>query len=70
MKDETYKKISEFKRRLTEIITNGRFEEDKCHELFFKQDDLSPKYRVTIEMVNEKFFIDSLGRKWVRAENE
>lgn len=66
-KEEIYEKISEFKRRLSDIFTLESLKNENI-EIFYKQDFISPKYKVTIEMVDDKSFVASQGRKWIRAD--
>lgn len=68
MKEKTFDKISAFKKFLKELVENKRGDSTAV-TFFFKKNFSSPKYKVTIEPVEEDFIIDSQGRKWVKAND-
>jgi hypothetical protein len=66
-KEEEFDKISKLKSRITELIRSVPNKEFPF-VLTFNEMITHPRYRITIEVIEEDSFIDSEGRKWVKAD--
>lgn len=60
-----FNRTSHAKRRLADILNDFTGEDPV---FYYKENLLTPKYKVTVEVVEEDFLIDSIGRKWVKAD--
>ena len=64
-----FNKISEIKRYLSETLC-GDLDSKLPKSFCFVQEIGKPKYKITVELLEEDFFIDSKGRKWFREKDE
>lgn len=63
-------KISGLKTEIVKTIMNFNSECAKEKEIILYQEkQTGPGYKITIEEIQEKFFIDSKGRKWLMASD-
>lgn len=61
-----FNKRSHLKKEIVDVIEA----KDTPQTIYYKQSVTSPKYKVTIEMIDEDYIIDDLGKKWIRAKEE
>jgi hypothetical protein len=70
MKNEpVFKTLPPLKTHLSQtILTTPDF--NMPITFFYQNDYTSPKYKITVEVIEETSFLDSHGRKWVRADED
>lgn len=61
-------KLAELKRSLGNIINNSS-PSDFPKEIIFNRGIEFTKFKITIEEIEEDFFVDSKGIKWVKVKN-
>ncbi len=67
MKDKEYAKISDLKKRLSEVI--NEIDVDQLPEtLIYNPGFGFAKYKITINEIQEDFMVDSKGVKWMRVK--
>lgn len=59
-------KTVDLKKEIARIVNDDKKDLSDC-EITFSRGIEFPKYRITIEEINEDFFIDSKGVKWVKS---
>lgn len=62
-------KISELKGWLRDCVRLRPDDDFPLSEVFC-EGNTAPAYRITIEVLEKDFFIDSKGQKWVRVKDE
>lgn len=62
-------KLSDLKRMIGQII-NDTSEHDFPRIIHFNRGIEYQKYKVTIEEIDEDFFIDSKGSRWVKVKDD
>ena len=62
-------KLSDLKRMIGHII-NEVNDRDFPKVIHFNRGIEFPKYKVTIEEIDEDFFVDSKGSKWVKVKDD
>ncbi len=67
MIQDVFDRMHALKRKIQQIIEYHPESTDEPHSIYYKQDIVSPKYKVTITLIEEDFLIDSKGRKWIKA---
>ena len=70
---KTFNKISELKREIGYSLTKDYFEKNDGAEtnvFFFQEEVPGDKFKITIEKVEENFFYDSNGVKWIKCEEQ
>lgn len=69
MNREIITHLPTLKQQLSHIIQAWPLK-DLPKTLVYQKDVSEPKYEIIIQTVEEKFFIDSKGRKWLRADDD
>lgn len=64
--EEIYSKKPALKRKIVEFIESKGSVSKTC--MFYKESAFAPKYKITLEIVDEDFIIDDQGRKWIKCE--
>jgi hypothetical protein len=67
MEKDTITRLPELRRRVSSVVGKDI---DEPVEIYFQDGVISPKYKITIEMIEDDYFIDAKGRKWLRAKDE
>lgn len=67
--DVKVNKLSDLKRMIGRII-NDTNENDFPQVIHFNRGIEYRKFKVTIDEIDDDFFIDSKGSKWVKVKNE
>lgn len=67
--DVEHKKISQLKKQLNQCV-NGSQDQELPILFFFLQEIGKPKYKITVEIIQEDHFVDSRGGKWMRVKEE
>lgn len=62
-------KTVELKRAIAQIINDDKSEKFP-QVITFSRGIEYPKFKITIEEIDEDFFVDSKGVKWVKAKDE
>lgn len=62
-------KLSELKKTIGQIINEANSKEFP-RELSYSRGIEYPKFKITIEEIEEDFFIDSKGVKWIKSKEE
>jgi hypothetical protein len=63
------KRLAELKKQIGYAIKN--YPDDELpKEFLFKENVTAPKYKITVEVIDEDFIIDDLGRKWIKAKED
>jgi hypothetical protein len=60
-------KISELKKAVAQIMSDVSNKKDFPKVITFNRGIEYPKYKVTVEEIEEDFFVDSKGTKWIKA---
>lgn len=66
---EIITKVAELKKRIGYII-NDHPHLDEPVTLEFHEGMEFPKYRITIEALEEDFYVDAKGKKWKRVKED
>jgi len=62
-------KLAELKRKIGHFLKEDAIE-GFPQSITFCRGIEYPKYKITIEEIEEDFFIDSKGTKWIKSKNE
>lgn len=60
-----FNKISIMMRNIKRSISNGQ---DLPQSFFFSNGFPDPKFKITVELVEEDTIVDSKGRKWIMSK--
>ena len=66
-KEQRFAKISELKARITELIRQNSIN-GFPQTLVFNERAGLPRYKITIDAIQEDFFIDEKGTKWMKVK--
>ncbi len=69
MKEE-FKRLPPIKNKISAAIKFGKITKNSPLELFFQDEIYNPKFKITIELIQENSFVDSEGNKWVRVTED
>lgn len=62
-------KLSERKKTIGQLI-NDTSSKDFPKSITFNRGIEYPKYKITIEEIEDDFFIDAKGNKWIRSKED
>jgi len=67
MEEKNYNRLPPIKDAVSKILRNHNLENGSI-TLYYQSSPGLPKFKITIEMDEPEFYIDSRGVKWVRAK--
>ena len=62
-------KLSELTRAIKQLINDSQ-DEEYPKEVTYNRGIEYPKYRITIDEIEEDFFVDSKGQRWAKVKDE
>ena len=66
-KENTLERLSFLKSEITKLIRSGSKKD--LPKVFHLSEGIGfPKYKITVELIEEDFFFDSHGTKWIREK--
>lgn len=67
MSEEIYTRLPPLKQKISDLLREREDSSEKYFELVYQESMTTNKYKITITLVEEDFFIDGKGRKWILA---